>query len=79
MFSFILAITKVNTLLVMRWFNWEKEDVPTYLSFRRKLAWELIENKFLLGEKETTAYNLRRRQSEHKLATAPRHASIFNG
>ena len=78
-FLFILAITEVNTFLVMCWFNWEKEDVPTYLSFRRKLAWELIENKFLLGEKETTAYNLRRRQSEHKLETAPRHASIFNG
>ncbi|KAL7460432.1 hypothetical protein ACHAXS_000883, partial [Conticribra weissflogii] len=39
-FLFILAITEVNTFLVMRLFNWEKKHAPTYLSFHGKLAWE---------------------------------------
>ncbi len=78
-FAFLLALSEVNAYLVMRHFVWDDEETPTYLNFRRELAWELIENPMLEGEKETATQNVRRLRSTHQLITAPKHANRWDG
>ena len=48
-FTFILAVSEVNLFLVVRWFVYgnSKEATPKLLTFRRQLAWQLINNPLL--------------------------------
>ena len=49
-FAFILGISEVNEFLILRYFvsgglRWE--GMPAILDFRRKLAWQLINNIYI--------------------------------
>ena len=49
-FTFILAMTEINTFLAFRYFvfgNDTIEGCPTLLIFRRRLAWQLINNPWI--------------------------------
>ena len=82
-FSFILAISEVNTFLAFRYFVWKEEpDKMTLHQFRRKLALSLINNEYLHTD-EDGAKILRRKSkrkldqlqsTDHVLLSAPPHA-----
>ena len=75
-FSFILAISEVNTWLIFRHFIWKKDDMDL-VSFRKKLAFALINNKYL-GEGENDGNRKKRKlQVEHSLVRAPPHCGKF--
>ena len=80
-FSFILAISEVNTYKAMKYFVWDSdENIPTLLQFRKTLALLLINNDYLKREdQKTTRKSNRKRQREHCLSIAPPHASKFSG
>lgn len=74
-FSFILAITEVNAFLCLRYFTFEKGAIkgcPTLLRFRRRLAWEMIRNRWIETESEREQEEAG--ESRHQLLTAPPHA-----
>ena len=74
-FSFILAITEVNAFLCLRYFTFGKgaiEGCPTLLRFRRRLAWEMIRNRWIETESEREQEEAA--ESRHQLLTAPPHA-----
>ena len=53
LFSFILAISEVNTFLILRYFVYcglHREGMPALPEFHRKLAWQIINNIYI-GEK----------------------------
>ena len=50
---------------------WDDEETPTFLNYCRELAWELIDNPMLEGEKEAATQNDRRLWNIHKLITMP--------
>jgi hypothetical protein len=67
-FSFVLAVTKVNAYLAYQFFCCP-DPVPTLQKFCHKLAWELIKNKWLAREDldeshvVTTVHQLMRAQN----------------
>ena len=77
-FSFILAIIEVNAFLCLRYFTFGKGTLlgcPTLLSFRQRLAWQMIENSWIMTEAELK--NEVNNESVHQLMTAPPHAKCF--
>ena len=90
-FSFLLAISEVNTFLSFRFFVWSQNpSIPklSLLEFRRKLAVQLIDNDHWKEEQERkVSHSDNRRRKKHKqyhnhhfshqLLTAPAHASFF--
>ena len=93
-FSFILAISEVNTYLAFKYFIWggkdeneedgnsEKGKVPTLHEFRRKLALELINNEFLPQTQDSAKKQPPRGVKiavKHTLKTAPNFASYYRG
>ena len=79
-FSFILAVTEINTYLAMKFFVWVPRDqkIPTLRDFRRTLALSLIYNEFFEKEDEKPTKEKRKiRLMEHELLTAPPHAKQF--
>ncbi len=78
-FAFLLALSEVNSYLVMRHFCWKDEEVPTYLKFRRILAWESIDNPFIANEIEAQEEVKRRLRNQHNLLPAPKHANGWDG
>ena len=90
-FSYIVAISEVNTFLALRFFAWNKTKTtsakkPSLVQFRRKLALQLIKNEFYkeeLNEKMSGQDKLQRKSKRqkflnHQLLTAPPHASFFS-
>ena len=80
MFSFIVAITEVNAFLCLRYFTFGKgtvtvEGCPTLLRFRRRLAWEMIKNRWIETESERDQEAAL--TSVHQLLTAPPHAKLY--
>ncbi len=80
-FAFILALTEVIGFLSLRYFTFAKgtiEGCPTLLVFRRRLAWQLINNMWIQQEE---ANNLNALGGvtvpTHLLLTAPHHTKIF--
>ena len=81
-FSFVLAVCEINAYLFLQYFvcaRWARDDVPTLLMFRCKLAWELINNNWI-GRQErniNTAIDMcihcRWRQNMHE------NSKIING
>ncbi len=78
LFSSILTITEVNAFLCLRYFTFGKGTLagcPTLHEFRRRLAWQMIKNGWIMTEAE--------REDEvciasvHQLMTAPPHAKCF--
>jgi hypothetical protein len=77
-FSFILAITKVNAFLCLWYFTFGKGTLPgcpILLAFCRRLAWQMINNTWIQSEPEQEEeVNI---ASVHRLMTAPPHAKCF--
>ena len=81
-FSFVLAVSEVNTYLAFRYFIWAIRSnavkrVPTLLEFRKKLALALIHNDYLNKGPKTPERSGRKRLVEHYLETAPLNAKKF--
>jgi len=77
-FSFILAVCEVNAYLALKYFSYSKgtiEGLPTLVVFRRRLAWLLINNAWIIQE-EQRAREVGE-QTIHVLMTAPPHAKKF--
>ncbi len=77
-FSFLLAITEINAFLCLRYFTFAKITIagcPTLLTFRRRLAWQMIDNTWIQSE-EQQAHEVGI-ASVHQLMTAPPHAKAF--
>lgn len=90
-FSYIVAISEVNTFLALRFFSWTKTKTsssksPSLVQFRRKLALQLINNEFYkeeLNERKSSEDKYQRKSKRqkilnHQLLTAPPHASFFS-
>ena len=77
-FSFILAITKVNAFQCLWYFNFSKGELPgcpTLLTFCRRLAWHMIHNSWIEAEeKRAQEVGI---ASVHQLLTAPPHAKCY--
>ena len=73
-FAFILAVSEVNAYLIYRYFvHPTRSDGPsTLLEFRRKLAWQLINNPYLpkTDERDHNVFMLGQEQG-HSLRRAP--------
>ena len=73
MFFFVLAVTEVNAFLAYRFFCCP-DPVPTLQQFRHKLAWELIENKWLARENFDKSHVV---SAVHQLLVAPNNATKY--
>ena len=79
-FSFLLAVTEVNLYLYLRYMIWRNkadEDIPTLHQFRKKLAFALIDNRWIVTDEEESRVVSARRRSKHQLRTCPCHARAF--
>ncbi len=78
MFGFVLAITKVNTFLAVRYFTFANGTIdgcPTLMKFCRILAWQLINNRWIVEEERAEAEA--RIGNVHRILTAPKHAKKY--
>ena len=76
-FSFVLAVSEINAYLFLRYFvcaNWERDNVPTLLMFRRKLAWKLINNQWIGRQERHVNIPI---DEVHSLLMAPKHARNY--
>ena len=79
-FSFLLAVSEVNTYLAFKYFVWNSNEKMDFMTFRSKLAWSMINNMYLMDEESPdTRGRKKRRQNEHKWETALPHAKFFFG
>lgn len=77
-FSFILAVCEGNAFLALRYFCYPGNITalcPTFLKFRMRLAFELINNKYIGEEEEEDPHIMFGRQ--HELKSAPNHAKKY--
>ena len=75
-FCFLLAVSEINSFLALRYFvfgNNTIEGCPLLIVFRRRLAWQLINNNFLRNEAQEAAARAPPAPI-HQLVTAPNHA-----
>ena len=80
-FSFILAITEINAFLALRYFVFGNDTIkgcPTLLVFRRRLAWQLINNPWIRQEQQVSDERVWP-GAIHRLITAPDHARKWSG
>ena len=78
-FSFILAISEVNAFLALWYFTFANGSIPgcpSLLVFRRRLAWQLVRNSWIVAEEE--AARDVHISSVHKLLTAPKKAKKYH-
>ena len=76
-FAFLLAVTEVNLYLYLRYSVWREDERPTLHQFRKKLAFALIFNKWIVSD-EVEAKILRSSSSRrHVISTAPPRAKKF--
>ena len=77
-FVFILAVSEVNMYLAIRYFGGLK---MTQLEFRKKLAFELINNTLDSGTEEENPEKRRktRQNTIHKITTSPPHSGFKGG
>ena len=79
-FAFLLAITEVNIYLYLRWKIWrnvDEENVPTLHQFRKRLAFALIDNQYIIVEKAEAAVTRSTKPSDHKLRRCPNFAKTY--
>ena len=79
-FAFILGITEVNAYLGMKYFSYQEY---TQLEFRKKLAYELLNNTYddvdgLESQMELNRRNMRS-MNQHVLITAPAFSNFVRG
>ena len=79
-FSFLLAVSEVNTYLAFKFFVWNKEEKMDFMTFRSKLAWSLIRNTYLQSQQspQNKESKRKRKVNEHKYTTAPPHAKKYH-
>ena len=79
-FTFLLAISEVNTYLAFRFFIWQGKERLDWMDFRSKFAWALIDNPYLVPESSDNKSRTRKRKATaHSLVSAPPHASKYDG
>ena len=81
MFSFLLALSEINSFLALRYFvfcNNTIEGCPLLIVFRRRLAWQLINDPWLRQEEQEAAARAPPAPI-HQLITAPAHARNRSG
>ena len=78
-FAFLLAVTEVNLYLYLRYTVWKNstEEMPTLHQFRKRLAFALIENKWIVKEDEEVKRRSKRKGHQHEHRTCPVHARAF--
>ena len=80
MFAFLLAIMEVNMYLVLRFFVYigtMLAFLPNYIDFRRKLAWQFVDNPFLTREDMAESPTASSISEDHSIATAPNYTSEY--
>ena len=76
-FAFLLAVTEVNLYLYLRYTIWrDQSERPTLHQFRKRLAFALIFNRWIVSE-EVDEKMTRSRTSKHEIRTAPVHAKKY--
>ena len=65
-FSFLLAVSEVNTYLAFKYFVWNSNEKMDFMTFRSKLAWSMINNMYLMDEESP---DTRGRKKRHKKNT----------
>jgi len=73
-FTFLLALTEVNTWLVLRVFVFigaRAGSLPKYHEFRRRLAWQFIDNKYLHAQPVAAAQPYFAHIGDHTMQTSP--------
>ena len=78
-FTFVLAISEVNVFIALRYFTFAKGTIagcPTLIVFRRRLAWQLIRNSWIVAEE--SAAGMEDVPLVHMLMTAPNHAKAYH-
>ena len=65
--------------LYLRYTVWKNstEEMPTLHQFRKKLAFALIENKWIVRDDEEVRMTRKRKGHQHELRTCPSHARAF--
>ncbi|KAL7549033.1 hypothetical protein ACHAWF_012294, partial [Thalassiosira exigua] len=79
-FTFLLAITEVNVYLTLKWFVFIGDLtalLPEYVGFRRKLAWQFIDNQWLPKDDIVDCSIITLPGVPHGIASAPEHASEY--
>ena len=79
-FAFLLAITEVNVYLYLRWKIWRNltdGNMPTLHQFRKRLAYALIDNKYINVEKAEAAVTRSMNPKKHKLCRCPNFAKNY--
>ena len=76
---FLIANTEVNVLLTAQYFD--QEGDLSQINFRKKLAWELIHNKYIQEEVKEGIRQSRRRSVnlDHEYVTLPTNSKFSNG
>ena len=80
-FSFLLALSEINAFLALRYFvfgNNTIEGCPLLIVFRRRLAWQLINDPWLRQEEQEAAARAPPAPI-HQLITAAAHARKWSG
>ena len=74
-FSFLIAITEINTFIAFRYFVWKDSDsCMTLLEFRRKLVSMLINNDYLQMQQKRIILRKRKIELIHRKCSAPHYA-----
>lgn len=76
-FAFILAITEVNVYLAKVFFVWSNEERDTYLQFRRKFSFQLINNPYMPANYGASADGEDALDVACSIETAPAHAREY--
>ena len=74
MFAFLLSITEVNCWLAECYFT--KQKTASMLDFRKKMAFELIKNHYILEEEQKQADDSRNRRRSKRLESERGHGLV---
>ena len=75
-FSFLLAISEINTYLALKYFVWSIDEQRQLHDFRRRLAFNLIDNDYINGETIVGVKTRnKKRDNIHTLQVAPKFAT----
>ena len=80
MFAFLLAITEVNMYLYLRWKIWRntnEEELQTLHQFRKRLAYALIENEYIIDNQTEAIVTRSRSQKKHIKKRCPPFAKCY--
>jgi hypothetical protein len=79
-FAFLLALSEVNTFLIIRYFvppQMAANKQFTLLGFRRALGWQCVHNELADQRQNGPGSPLNEHERVHELRMAPKHASKY--